>query len=69
MLYLIFDKIVVHFKLENNLIIIPVQINNSSTLNFILDTGLKNTIITELNKIESIKEKGHIIIKASKNIF
>ena len=51
------DKIVVPFKLENNLIIIPVQINNSSTLNFILDTGLKNTIITELSYNDTLKIK------------
>jgi hypothetical protein len=36
------------FKSSNNLIIIPVTINNSDTLNFILDTGVRNPIITEL---------------------
>jgi hypothetical protein len=35
------------FKMVNNLIIIPVKINNT-TLKFILDTGVKNTLVTEL---------------------
>lgn len=38
----------VPFKFISNLIIIPLRINNSDTLNFILDTGLNTTIITEL---------------------
>ncbi len=35
------------FKLHSNLIIVPVQINESDTLQFILDTGVSNTIITD----------------------
>lgn len=42
------------FKLVNNLIIIPIQINNSDTLNFILDTGLNTSIICELSIGESL---------------
>lgn len=42
------------FKLVNNLIIIPIQINNSDTLNFILDTGLNTSIICELSTGESL---------------
>ncbi len=38
-------KISIKFKYINNLIIIPVRINNSDTLNFILDTGVSNTIL------------------------
>ncbi len=37
------------FKLVNNLIIIPLFINNSDTLHFILDTGVNKTIMTNLN--------------------
>lgn len=37
------------FKFINNLIIIPLSINNSDTLRFILDTGVRTAIITELN--------------------
>lgn len=38
----------------NNLIIIPIFINNSDTLFFILDTGINNTIMTELSADESL---------------
>jgi hypothetical protein len=54
------------FKSASNLIIIPVAINNSDTLNFILDTGVRHPIITELpfvnklnlNFLQPIKIKG-----------
>lgn len=36
------------FKTASNLIILPVTINGSDTLNFILDTGVRYPIITEL---------------------
>ncbi len=43
------DKsITMKFKSASNLIILPVTINDSDTLNFILDTGVRNPIITEL---------------------
>jgi hypothetical protein len=35
------------FELHSNLIIIPVRVNDSDTLRFILDTGVSNTIITD----------------------
>lgn len=35
------------FQLHSNLIVVPVQINQSDTLYFILDTGVSNTIITD----------------------
>ncbi len=38
----------IKFKSSSNLIIIPVTINDSDTLNFILDTGVRYPIITEL---------------------
>lgn len=41
-------SITLNFKSSSNLIIIPVAINNSDTLNFILDTGVRYPIITEL---------------------
>ncbi|VAW19184.1 hypothetical protein MNBD_BACTEROID01-1068 [hydrothermal vent metagenome] len=54
------------FKSASNLIIIPVTINNSDTLNFILDTGVRYPIITELpfvnklnlNYLKPVKIKG-----------
>lgn len=41
-------SVTIDFKTSSNLIIIPVAINNSDTLNFILDTGVTHPIITEL---------------------
>lgn len=38
----------IDFELINNLIVIPVLVNNSDTLHFILDSGIKTTIITSL---------------------
>ena len=54
------------FKSASNLIIIPVIINDSDTLNFILDTGVRFPIITELpyvnklnlNMMQPVKIKG-----------
>ncbi len=40
--------VAIDFKSASNLIIIPVTINESDTLNFILDTGVRYPIITEL---------------------
>ena len=45
------------FKLVNRLILIPVQINGSDTLQFIFDTGLENSIICELEPDEVIELK------------
>jgi hypothetical protein len=42
------------FKFINNLIVLPVIINNSDTLNFILDTGITTTMITELAGTDSL---------------
>lgn len=47
-------KITIPFKLVHNLIIIPVQINDSRPLNFILDSGVKNTLITRLYYSDSL---------------
>ncbi|MBO0938986.1 aspartyl protease family protein [Fibrella sp. HMF5335] len=35
------------FELHSNLIILKMRVNDSDTLNFILDTGVSNTIITD----------------------
>jgi hypothetical protein len=47
------DKQRISFKLINNLIVIPVEINGK-TLSFILDTGLNKTIVFNLTKNDSI---------------
>ncbi|WP_338792007.1 aspartyl protease family protein [Bernardetia sp. Wsw4-3y2] len=49
------------FNLVNNLIIIPIKINDSDTLHFILDSGVQNMLITELGvgdklQVDYIKE-------------
>ncbi|SIT80806.1 aspartyl protease family protein [Pontibacter indicus] len=53
------------FKLVHNLIIIPVQINDSKQLNFILDSGVKNTLITRLHYSDSLSlnEAGRISLQ------
>jgi len=49
------DQIRLPFKLINNIIVIQVQINNSDTLNFILDTGITTTIISTNPVLPSLK--------------
>lgn len=44
----------IDFKLISNLIVIPVSINGSDTMNFILDTGIRDPIITELTMVEEL---------------
>lgn len=59
-------SITIDFKSASNLIIIPVIINDSDTLNFILDTGVRYPIITELpfvnklnlNYLQPVEVKG-----------
>jgi hypothetical protein len=43
------------FRLVNNLIVLSSRINGSDTLHLILDTGLKNSIICELNAGEILE--------------
>jgi len=47
-------KVKIPFKLVHNLIVIPVQINDSKPLNFILDSGVNSTIITQLSYSDSL---------------
>jgi hypothetical protein len=42
------------FKLVNNLIILPVFVNGSDTLHFILDTGIKTALLTSLGESDSL---------------
>jgi hypothetical protein len=42
------NKVDIRFELIHNLIIVPVFINNSDTLKFILDTGVSHTMITSM---------------------
>ncbi|HEY4650219.1 MAG TPA: aspartyl protease family protein [Pontibacter sp.] len=47
-------KLKIPFTLAHNLIVIPVQINGSKPLNFILDSGVNSTLITHLNYSDSL---------------
>ncbi|MBJ6117881.1 aspartyl protease family protein [Pontibacter sp. BT310] len=47
-------KIKIPFKLVHNLIVITVKINDSKPLNFILDSGVNSTLITQLNFTDSL---------------
>lgn len=47
-------SVTLKFKTSSNLIIIPVAINQSDTLNFILDTGVRHPIITELPYVNKL---------------
>lgn len=59
-------RVKIPFRFVHNLIIIPVRINNSEPLNFILDSGVKNILIThlffsdslELNDVDKISVRG-----------
>lgn len=41
-------KVTIPFELINNLIVVPVRLNDSNELKFVLDTGAGQTVITEL---------------------
>ncbi|MFB6317992.1 aspartyl protease family protein [Saccharicrinis sp. FJH54] len=45
---------VINFEMIGTNIIVPVVINNSTPLNFIFDTGIRHTIVTELYKNDSL---------------
>ena len=47
-------KIIIPFKLVNNLIIVPVEINGTK-LNFLLDTGVSETLLFSLDETEQVK--------------
>lgn len=59
-------KAVIPFKLINNLVVISLELNGSQPLNFILDSGVRRTLISELpengeillNKVEKIALRG-----------
>ncbi|WP_066504879.1 PDZ domain-containing protein [Rufibacter sp. DG15C] len=49
------NSVKIPFKLVHNLIVIPVNINSSKPLNYIVDTGVETTLITELGRRDSIE--------------
>lgn len=44
----------IQFRMINNLIIIPISINNSDTMSFVLDSGVRTALITELSVGDSL---------------
>lgn len=42
-------KVRISVEVQNNVVLLPVRINNSFEMHFILDTGVKGTILTEPN--------------------
>lgn len=55
-------KNTISFKMVNNLMIIPVEVNGSK-LNFLLDTGVNNTLMFNLSVEDSLKLKNTRKIK------
>lgn len=58
-------KVTIPFELINNLIVVPVKLNNSDELKFILDTGAGQTVITELGSDQSFNIRYQSNIKIS----
>src|SRR3546814_7767254 len=56
-------KLKIPFRLERNLIVVPVYINGHGPFNFILDTGVSILIITNPSLKDSIGLKGDRTIK------
>lgn len=58
------NKTCIPFKLINNLIIIPVKVNGVE-LNFLLDSGVEETILFSLDEKEEVRlfEVQHIVLK------
>ncbi|WP_440881099.1 aspartyl protease family protein [Tenacibaculum sp. C7A-26P2] len=50
------EKEVIEFRLINNLIVFPLQVNGKN-LSFILDTGVRKTILFNLNQRDSLELK------------
>ncbi|MGV3541483.1 MAG: aspartyl protease family protein [Rufibacter sp.] len=47
-------KVRIPFKLINNLVVVPIQVNDSKPLNFVVDTGVDRIILMELSASDSI---------------
>ncbi len=44
----------INFEMAHNLVIIPIKINDSDTLRFILDTGVTHTLLTDLTANDAL---------------
>ena len=52
------NKVVIPFKLINNLIFIPLQLNGEE-LTFLVDTGVEETVLLRNDEIEIFTETPH----------
>ncbi len=48
-------SLTIPFRFINNLIIIPIRINNSDSMRFVFDTGVRSTILSELTIGDSVE--------------
>jgi hypothetical protein len=48
------NNLTIPFDYSQNLIVIPVRINHSQSMKFVLDTGISSTIITELTGVDTL---------------
>ncbi len=53
----------IKFKFANNLVVIPIQVNGSDTLFFILDTGIRPTLLTSFTGDYEFQVTGSSTIK------
>ncbi len=47
-------KVVIPFQMVHNLMIVPLRINNSDTMRFVVDTGVQTALLTSLHAGESL---------------
>ncbi len=59
------NRLILPFETVNNLIIIKASINNSAEFNFILDSGVRTTLITSLEPQETLQLNKVRIIKVN----
>jgi len=50
-------KVRINVDIQNNVVLLPVRINNSFEMNFILDIGAKTTILTEPSILPFLRVK------------
>ncbi len=53
------------FDFSQNLIIIPMRINQSPTLRFVLDSGITNSIITEMTGVDTLQLNSVRMVKVT----
>ena len=59
------DKLIIPFEIYNNLIVVPVTLNNQIPLKFILDTGIRTAILTDklITDVLNVSYNRKIVVK------